>query len=170
MRSDSLRCRRNALRYLHNALRAGPCLALLLALTPTLGSATEPTVHAEQAALLTGKPRIGRIFFSPAERRNRHASRLDATPVTPPPVNRASSGERLVVNGALSSLTQGRAVWINGAAVDNSSVNKTAWTDRNGNVWLNNGAQGIHLIRPGQSIDRSGAIEDLLPAGSVTRH
>jgi hypothetical protein len=46
---------------------------------------------------------------------------------------------------------------------------KSAWTDRNGNVWLMNGTEGTHLIKPGQSIDRNGVIEDLLPPGAVAR-
>ena len=77
--------------------------------------------------------------------------------------------ERRIVNGALSSGTQGRAVWVNGAAVEDSARDKSAWTDRNGNVWVMNGTQGTHLVKPGQSIDRNGVIEDLLPPGSVTR-
>jgi hypothetical protein len=32
-----------------------------------------------------------------------------------------------------------------------------------------NGTQGIHLVKPGQSIDRSGVIEDLLPPGAFAR-
>jgi hypothetical protein len=122
------------------------------------------------------KPRIGRIFFSPAERRSRHSSgALTATsaetPVSQaaPSSSRSPARERLVVNGALSSSTQGRAVWVNGRAVENSERDKSAWTDRNGNVWLVNGDHGVRLIRPGQSIDRSGVIEDLLPPGAVTR-
>jgi hypothetical protein len=94
---------------------------------------------------------------------------LGATP-TPATTNGIAPQVRLHVNGALSSSTQGRAVWINGAAVDgNSAGSKSAWTDRNGNIWVTNGAQGTRLIRAGQSLDRSGAIKDLLPAGSVTR-
>jgi hypothetical protein len=86
-----------------------------------------------------------------------------------PGSRRTPARNRLVVNGALSSSTQGRAVWVNGKAIENSVRDKSAWTDRNGNVWLVNGEQGIRLIRPGQSIDRSGVIEDLLPPGAVTR-
>jgi hypothetical protein len=164
----------NSPRRLHNAaLCNGRWLALALALGSAVGGATEPAMPAPHAVSLTAKPRIGRIFFSPAERRSRRAVELGATALAPPdatPESRKTSSERLVVNGALSSPTRARAVWINGAAVDDSSANKTAWTDRNGNVWLNTGAQGTRLVRPGQSIDRGGAIEDLLPAGSVTRH
>jgi hypothetical protein len=76
---------------------------------------------------------------------------------------------RRVVNGALRSSTQGRVVWVNGVAVENSDRDKSAWTDRNGNVWLMNGTQGTHLVKPGQSIDRNGVIEDLLPPGAVAR-
>ena len=77
--------------------------------------------------------------------------------------------QRRIVNGALRSSTQGRAVWVNGTAVEDSARDKSAWTDRNGNVWLMNGTEGTHLVRPGQSIDRNGVIEDLLPSGAVAR-
>jgi hypothetical protein len=60
-------------------------------------------------------------------------------------------------------------VWVNGTAVADSARDKSAWTDRNGNVWLMNGTEGTHLIKPGQSIDRNGVIEDLLPPGAVAR-
>jgi hypothetical protein len=151
-----------------HALRAAPCLALSLLLMPVVGSAIEPAVRAQQPVSLTATPRIGRIFFSPMERRSRHTKGLGAAPATP--TARTAPQEHLHVNGALSSSTQGRAVWINGAAVENSGVNKAAWTEPNGNIWLINGTQGTHLLKPGQSIDRSGAVEDLLPPGSVTRH
>ena len=164
---------------------ARPWLALVLLLTATVAEATEavptelgdtppPSRAAESISgarpqALAARPRIGRIFFSPAERA-RHRDGLAAAPMSA-----ASSGsgparrERRIVNGALSSGTQGRAVWVNGTAVEDSARDKSAWTDRNGNVWLMNGAQGTHLIKPGQSIDRNGAIEDLLPAGAVSR-
>jgi hypothetical protein len=142
---------------------------LSLALIPAISSATEPAWQTEHAVAPTAKPRIGRIFFSPAERRGRHASELGTAPVATPD-SRAASSERLVVNGALSSPAEARAVWINGATVDDSSRNKKAWMDRNGNVWLKTGARGTQRVQPGQSIDRSGAVEDLVPAGSVTRH
>jgi hypothetical protein len=160
-------------RRLRNALCTRRWLALALALVPVVGGAAEPAAPAPHAVSLTAKPRIGRIFFSPAERRSRHAVERNATALAASdatPESRKTSSDRLVVNGALSSPTRARAVWINGAAVDDSSANKTAWTDRNGNVWVNTGARGTRLVRPGQSIDRGGAIEDLLPAGSVTRH
>jgi len=150
------------------ALRAALWCALSLLLVPAMGGASEPAVHAGQPVSPTAKPRIGRIFFSPAERRSRHAKGLDAAPATP--TARIAPQERLQVNGAVSSSTQGRAVWINGAAVENSAVHKSAWTDRNGNIWLINGTQGARLLKPGQSVDRSGAVEDLLPPGSITRH
>jgi hypothetical protein len=168
MSTDCL-CRRQPAR-----LGGAPWLAIALLLIPALGSATEraaPAVHAGHAVSPTAKPRIGRIFFSPAERRSAHLSVVSATPATPATATRrVAADERLYVNGSLSSGTQARTVWVNGAAIENSTVNKTAWTDRQGNVWLNNGAQGTHLVRPGQSIDRGGAIEDLLPPGSLTRH
>jgi hypothetical protein len=156
-------------RGLRNVLRAGWCLALSLWLLPSAGGATEPVVSVADPASLSAKPRIGRIFFSPAQRRSHRTSGLDTTPRSSPNSRTASSG-RQVVNGALSSNSEGRAVWINGATVENSSAHKVAWTDRSGRVWLNQGGQGTRLIKPGQSIDRSGAITDLLPAGSVTRH
>jgi hypothetical protein len=163
---------------------ARPWLALVLLLTATVAEATEavptelgdtppPSRAAESISgarpqALAARPRIGRIFFSPAERRSHHRDGLAATAAT-------SSGsgparrERRIVNGALSSGTQGRAVWVNGSAVENTARDKSAWTDRNGNVWLMNGTEGTHLIKPGQSIDRNGVIEDLLPPGSVAR-
>jgi hypothetical protein len=167
-------------------------LVLLLAATATesAGSATEPSATATESVALApesgygagrprmpdARPRIGRIFFTPAERRSRHSggepvSMSAATPDPPPAPSssRIPARERLVVNGALSSSTRGRAVWVNGNAVEDSAHDKSAWTDRNGNVWLVNGDQGIRLVRPGQSIDRSGVIEDLLPPGAVTR-
>jgi hypothetical protein len=128
----------------------------------------------ERPHALTAKPRIGRIFFSPAERRNRHDGGLAATPAAPTSGARGSGSiaprKHQVVNGALSSSSRGRAVWVDGVAIDNSDRDKSAWTDRNGNVWLMNGSQGTRLIRPGQSIDRNGVIEDLLPPGAVTGH
>jgi hypothetical protein len=160
----------DALARLSHALRAGPWLALSLALIPAVSGATEPALQTEHAVAPTAKPRIGRIFFSPAERRGRHTSELGTAPATTS-ADRTASSERLVVNGALSSPAEARAVWINGATVDESSHDKKAWTDRNGNVWVNLGARGTHRVQPGQSIDHSsGAIDDLLPAGSVTRH
>jgi hypothetical protein len=134
--------------------------------TEPVSGATESNDGAARPHALPAKPRIGRIFFSPAERRSRHdGTATSATPIG----NRIEPRERLVVNGALSSSSQGRAVWVNGMAVENSARDKSAWTDRNGNVWLINGTEGTHLIRPGQSIDRHGVIEDLLPPGAVAR-
>jgi hypothetical protein len=159
--------------------RARSWLALTLLLTATVAGASEPvdtepvsraaeSIDGARPHALAVKPRIGRIFFSPAERRSHHGEGLAATPAT-------SSGsgpahrERRIVNGALRSSTQGRAVWVDGATVENTARDKSAWTDRNGNVWLMNGTQGTHLIKPGQSIDRNGVIEDLLPPGAVAR-
>jgi hypothetical protein len=157
------------------ALRARSWLGPVLLLTATLAGAAEPVSHATESIdaaarprALAAKPRIGRLFFSPAERRTRHNGGLAATPATPIG-NRIEPRERLVVNGALRVSGQGRTVWVNGAAVENSARDKTAWTDRNGNVWLINGTEGTHLLRPGQSIDRNGVIDDLLPPGAVTR-
>lgn len=117
---------------------------------------------------------IGRIFFSPAERRRRRAgepSDLAPTPESESALarSRVASDDRLIVNGSITSSARGRAVWINGRAVDDSATRKTAWTDRNGNVWVV-GDHGTHLMMPGQSIDHSGEIKDLLPAGAIVRH
>jgi hypothetical protein len=158
-----------------NAVRAGSWLALALLFTASVADATEPAARVAESIdvaarphAMAAKPRIGRIFFSAAERRSHYRDDLAATQPSPtggglPP------RERRVVNGALVSSTQGRAVWVNGTAVEDSARDKSAWTDRNGNVWLMNGTQGTHLIKPGQSIDRNGVIEDLLPSGAVAR-
>jgi hypothetical protein len=155
-----------------DGVRAGKCLTLALLLAAAAAGAAEPVgrvidsmdgtahPHATRA-----KPRIARIFFSPAERRSRHGGSLAAAQTG----GGSSSRERHVVNGALSSNNHGRAVWVDGAAVEDSARDKSAWTDRNGNVWLMSGAQGTHLVKPGQSIDRNGVIEDLLPSGAVAR-
>jgi len=160
-----------------NVLRARSWLALAFLLTATVAEATEPvgTEPVSRAArpidgaarppAFAATARIGRIFFSPAERRSRRGGVLAATPMGSAPAVR----ERRVVNGALRSGTEGRAVWVDGAAVEDSARDKSAWTDRNGNVWLMNGMQGTHLVKPGQSIDRNGVIEDLLPPGAVAR-
>jgi hypothetical protein len=166
-----------------NALRARAWLALALVLTAAAAGAAEPvstappvgTEPVSRAArpldgaarppAFTAKARIGRIFFSPAERRSRHGGALAATPMG----GGRAARERRVVNGALSSGTEGRAVWVDGAAVEDSARDRSAWTDRNGNVWLMNGTEGTHLVKPGQSIDRNGVIEDLLPPGAVAR-
>jgi hypothetical protein len=152
-------------------------LALALLLAATVVEATEPVSRATESIdgavrlpALAATPRIGRIFFSPAERRNHHRDGLAATAVPAAPTGSdPAPRQRRVVNGALSSATKGRAVWVNGTAVEDSARDKSAWTDRNGNVWLMNGTEGTHLIKPGQSIDRNGVIEDLLPPGAVAR-
>jgi hypothetical protein len=154
-------------------------LALALLLGATVVDATEPVSRATESIdgavrlpALAATPRIGRIFFSPAERRNHHRDGLAATAtaaMAAPTGSDPSPRLRRVVNGALSSATKGRAVWVNGTAVDDSVHDRSAWTDRNGNVWLMNGTEGTHLIKPGQSIDRNGVIEDLLPPGAVAR-
>ena len=110
---------------------------------------------------------IGRIFFSPAERRQRYA---DNTPAADPGANHAPRGGRLEINGAVSSSTQGRAVWVNGTAIENSAKIKPAWTDRAGSVWLRDEGHTPRQVRPGQAMDpTSGAVEDLLPPKSVAR-
>jgi len=159
-----------------SALRARSWLALALLLTASVAGAAEPVGRAAESIdgavrphVSTAKPRIGRIFFSPAERRSHHRDGLAAAPATSIGSGRAVPRERRVVNGALRSETRGRAVWVDGTAVADSARDKSAWTDRNGNVWLMNGTEGTHLIKPGQSIDRNGVIEDLLPPGAVAR-
>ncbi len=170
-----------------NTRRACSWLALALLLTAAVAGAAEPagTVPvstepvsratesidgADRPQALTARPRIGRIFFSPAERRSQHRGGLASGPTPAAPIGSGRAlRDRRVVNGALSSSSQGRAVWVNGTAVEDSARDKSAWTDRNGNVWLMNGTQGTHLVKPGQSIDRNGVIEDLLPPGAVAR-
>jgi len=114
------------------------------------------------------KIRIGRIFFSPAERRHR----LDKTsPTADARSTRDSAGaERFVVNGAISSSSQGRAVWVNGVPIENSAKPNSAWTDSSGRVWLRDDRHIARRVQPGQAFDpTSGAVDDLLPAGSVAR-
>jgi hypothetical protein len=150
-----------------------PWLALLVVLLPAVcgaappADASSPDASPPSTVPGSGKVRIGRIFFSPAERRHRYA---DKTPATDAPgTARAAHADRLEINGAISSSAQGRAVWVNGTAIENSAKFKSAWTDRAGSVWLRAG-RAPRLVRPGQAIDpASGAIEDLLPAGSVAR-
>ncbi len=153
--------------------RLWPWLALLVALSPALCEAAPPvdaSLHdapSRSTVQRSGKIRIGRIFFSPAERRHRYA---DKTPATDAPSAGTARAERLEINGAISSSTQGRAVWVNGTAIENSARFKSAWTDRAGSVWLRDDRRAPRLVRPGQAIDpASGAIQDLLPAGSVAR-
>jgi hypothetical protein len=173
-----------------------PWPALLLVMSPSLSSAAAPVdapplnaalnapsldtsqrgasiidapvsreVRRKRSSNVTGH--IGRIFFSPAERRRRYA---DDTPAADPGGNHASRGGRLEINGAVSSSTQGRAVWVNGTAIENSATLKRAWTDRGGSVWLRDDGRTPRQVRPGQAMDpTSGAIQDLLPAGSVAR-
>jgi hypothetical protein len=135
---------------------------------------TTPIDGAGQAPAFSAKPRIGRIFFSPTERRRRRSVELEATPAESAVLATIGGGnvssERLVVNGALSTGANGRAVWVNGKVVENTVRNKSAWTDRNGNVWVINQDRTTRLILPGQSIDRFGVVQDLVPPGAVTRH
>ncbi len=141
-------------------------LMLALVFGASLGHAADPLEVARLPAAPAVKRSIGRVFFTPAERR-RHGVALAVTRVAPGDASREH--QRLTVNGVLSSGTQGRTVWVNGAAVASSARRPSAWSDRNGNIWLTDADQRTHLIKPGQSIDRNGAIEDLLPPGSVTR-
>ena len=148
-------------------------LALLMVLSPALCGAAPPVdasnVSPRSPVPRSGKIHIGRIFFSPAERRHRYADKTPATDASS--TARIARAERLEINGAISSSTQGRAVWVNGIAIENSAKFKSAWTDRAGGVWLRDDRRAPRLVRPGQAIDpASGAIEDLLPAGSAARH
>jgi len=162
----------------HRLVRNGPWLALLVMLAPCLSGADSPAeappadappINAQRIHAQAAKTPIGRIFFSPAERRRRYADR-EQPAADAPGASRVARGARLEVNGAVSSSTQGRAVWVNGTAIENSAKLKSAWTELGGNVWLRDERQIPRLVRPGQAIDpASGAIEDLLPAGSVAR-
>jgi hypothetical protein len=145
-----------------------------MALSPTLSGAAPHDVlpslsdGAPRTHAGSGKIRIGRIFFSPAERRHRYAAKTPAADAHS--AERTVRSERLEINGAISSSTQGRAVWVNGTAIENSAKFKSAWTDRAGSVWLRDDRRAPRLVRPGQAMDpANGAIEDLLPAGSVAR-
>jgi len=159
------------------ARKVWPWLALLLLLSPSLSGAAPPpdastadapgTDSARRTHIRNGSVHIGRIFFSPAQRRQRYAEK---TPAAEPGSNHTPRGGRLEINGAVSSSTQGRAVWVNGTAIENSAKIKSAWTDSEGRVWLRDDRHPPRRVRPGQALDpTSGAIEDLLPAGSVAR-
>jgi hypothetical protein len=143
------------------------CFVLIFVLTPMMSRAAPPleSLHGVQAAVPAGKPRIGRIFFSPSERRHRS----DQAPIAEAPrATDSARVERLAVNGAVSSSTKGRAVWVNGVPIENSASLKSAWTDSSGRVWLRDDRHIPRRVQPGQAIDpASGKIEDLLPVGSV---
>jgi hypothetical protein len=189
VKMNSQHCRRLLLR--------GLSLALLVALVPAMSGAAPPpddvprpkalasdsalagnsaqainrvqAINSAQAgnSAPAAKIRIGRIFFSPAERRHRYADK--SAPAAGPDTSDTAGAERLAVNGAISSSTQGRAVWVNGVAIANSAKS-TAWTDSSGRVWLRDDRHMPHRVQPGQAIDpASGAVDDLLPAGSVAR-
>lgn len=145
------------------------CFALIFVLMPMMSSAAPPleSAHGVQGAAPAGEPRIGRIFFSPAERRHRSdkARTADA-----PRAADSARVERLAVNGAVSSSTKGRVVWVNGVPIENSARLKSAWTDSSGRVWLRDDRHIPRRVQPGQAIDpTSGVIEDLLPVGSVVQ-
>lgn len=169
-------------RNCHGARQQVPRLMLLLMLLPAASGAAPPdTVKvdapiaavsfdgAQRAHTPPGKTQIGRIFFSPAERRRRYADRVRPG-ADLPGADRSARGGRLQIDGAVSSSTQGRAVWVNGTAIENTAKLKSAWTDRGGRIWLRDDRQIPRLVRPGQALDpASGAIDDLLPSGSVAR-
>ena len=124
-------------------------LALALLLLPALGSALEPAGHAERTVKSAERPRIGRIFSAPNSRPGARPAGLRATPAALPAPGAAR--QRTYVNGTLSVDSRPRAVWINGVPVAASYV-----------------GQATHSLRPGQSIGHDGAIEDLLPPGSIS--
>jgi hypothetical protein len=148
---------------MYSATPRRPCLAILLLLVASAAPAAEPT-STQSAQAATAKPPIGRIFFSPAERRAARGASKAAS------ANGVVPSERFSIDGAVSADAKGRAVWINEVPIDNSAAKKSAWTDAKGNVWFRYESLGSHVLRPGQSIDREGKIEDLLPPNAVTRH
>jgi hypothetical protein len=138
------------------------CLLLILALVPAASGAQPPTDRARAAA---GKPQIGRIFFSPSQRRHREE---DKNGLATENSAAAARSAILVVNGAVSSSVRGRTVWVNGAPIENSAQPSSAWADRSGNVWLRDEQRVIRRVQPGQTVDAfTGSVEDLLPSGSV---
>lgn len=152
----------------HSAARRARSLALVIMLGASFGAAAEPAGTPPPAVPIV-KPPMGRVFFTPAERRLHRGTGPVARPGTPDVGGGSHAVSSQIVNGVLSSSTQGRAVWVNGAAVKSSGPGKSAWSDRNGNVWLTDADERTHLLKPGQSIDHTGAIRDLLPPGSVIR-
>jgi hypothetical protein len=145
-------------------LGCGVLLSLLF--LSTASRAGEPAGGARSPRALVPRPQIGRIFFSPAERRARRGGESRTAPLA----SGVAPSERFLIDGAVSSSSQGRAVWVNGVPIENSAARKSAWTDRDGNIWFSYESLGTRRMRSGQTIDRSGKIEDLLPAGAVTRH
>jgi hypothetical protein len=128
------------------------------------GQAAEPADGAHTPHAIVPKPQVGRIFFSPAERHAAHGAPRAASAA-----GSVAISERFSIDGAVTSSNTDRAVWINGAPIENSAMKKSAWTDGNGNVWFKYESLGTRMMRPGQTIDRSGKIEDLLPPGAVSR-
>jgi hypothetical protein len=149
---------------MHSIFLCRPYMPMLLLFMAAAGHAAEPTAGAHSSYAIVPRAPIGRIFFSPAERR---AAR--GTSKTASSSNGVAPSERFSIDGAVSSSAKGRAVWINEVPIENSAMKKSAWTDSKGNVWFSYQSLGTHVMRPGQTIDRSGKIEDLLPAGAVTR-
>jgi hypothetical protein len=152
----------SAARFTPHVLLAAACFALCV--VPHAGRAADSAEARPHAS--NQRVRIGRIFFSPAERRGRRNGGLDATRAAPAAAV-DSSGSR-VVNGAVRGSDHARVVWVNGVAIDGSVAGASAWTDRNGNIWLSTGSGRPVLMRAGQALERSGTVDDLLPAGSVT--
>jgi hypothetical protein len=139
-------------------------LLLILALVPVSSGAQPPTDRARTAV---ARPQIGRIFFSPSQRRRRDEDK-NGSATEASNTAAAARSERLVVNGAVSSSARGRAVWVNGAPIENSAQPSSAWADRSGNVFLRDEQRVTRRVQPGQTVDAlTGTVEDLLPSGSV---
>jgi hypothetical protein len=151
---------------LRSALRAA-AFACALVLVPAVGGANEPVERTQPSSTVT-KSRVGRIFFTPDQRRIRRAGARAAGGSTAMAAKRAPRS-RLLVNGAVSSGSRAAAVWVNGEPVESSGLNGPIHSDRDGNVWVSDGFQKGVLVRPGESIGPGGVVLDLLPPGSVTR-
>jgi hypothetical protein len=149
-------------RFTSLGLLAAACLALCV--VPRMGRGVESAAADPHST--NPRARIGRIFFSPAERRSRRNGGLDAARAAPAPAAADPSG-RMLVNGAVRSSDHARVVWVNGVAIDGSVAGASAWTDRNGNIWLRMASGRPVLMRAGQALERGGTVDDLLPAGSV---
>lgn len=76
-------------RYRTRILLLGSSLLFAMLFMPAAGSAAEPADGARSAHAFVPRPQIGRIFFSPAERRARRGgvSRIAPPPTASRPVN-----------------------------------------------------------------------------------
>src|SRR5271168_223414 len=98
-------------RICHGARRHAPRLMLLVLLPAASGAAPPDAVKvdapiaavsfdgAQRTHTPPGKTHIGRIFFSPAERRRRYADRVRPG-ADPPSTDRSARGGRLQIDGA----------------------------------------------------------------------